>query len=186
MTGSNSQTYSLDAKRVMVAFTVLLTLAVIGFVINGVWSAGQSVSADYKIKQSMQQLATITLKLRSYSTQGYIEENIGQGLIAAGIIPTEMVQGQTIHNVWGGEVTFNAVGAKERKDQFALTYRNIPPLDCLLFIKRIGDQAKQFSIYGIATGAGQLLLEFPVSEGITQKACKYDQNLLALIFKLNG
>lgn len=170
----------------MFAFTVFLTLAVIGFVINGVWSAGQSVTADLKIKQSMQQLATITLKLRSYSTQGYVEDNMGQGLIAAGIIPPEMVHGQNIHNVWAGEVTFSAVGAKERKDLFALTYRNIPTLDCRLFIQRVGDQAKEFSIYGIATGGGQLLLDFPLSESTAKSACKYGLNLLALIFKLNG
>lgn len=170
----------------MVAFAVLLVLLVVGAVINGAWSAARSVTADVKIKQSLQQLASITAKLRDYSPQGFVDNEIGPALITAGIIPAEMVQGNSIRNVWAGEVVFSTFGAKDRKEHFTLTYRNIPDYDCALFIQRIGDQARNFSLFGIATSSGKLLTQFPVTDSDAQQACKYDINLLALVFKLNG
>lgn len=114
---------------------LILTLALAGLILFGIFSAYSSAKQSSNIKAESTGLQTLVAGVRSLYPGSPNYTGVGAAqLITAGKAPQSMVNGTALRNVWGGAITV----AANATAGFDVTYAAVPTSSCIEIITTVG------------------------------------------------
>ncbi len=132
-----------------------IVLAIVGLVVGGIWIAAASVYENMRETKGHQQLLQIVQGVRNL----YAGSNTSAGLntaamIAARVIPADMIVDATnATTAWGGATTLS-VDAGTSVNEFTVSMTGIPGAACIELATRARNLGADVGLVGITAGTG--------------------------------
>ena len=122
----------LKNQRGFTLIEVAIVLTIVGLVIGGIWIAASTVSSNQKKSALAQDTLSIIQATRNVYAQSVPPATtattvIVPALINAGAIPSNLITGTTLRNVFGGTTAV----ATDGNSNFVITYTLIPEEACI-------------------------------------------------------
>jgi hypothetical protein len=127
-----------------------IVLGVVGLVIGGIWVAATAVNSNWQNSRTQQQIVQIVANSRSlFNRQSLPNADVTSALIAAGAIPSDMVQGSVARNLWNGTITVST----QDVGRIIVSYSAVPRSNCINLLQRVSANDAQTGLSLILAGA---------------------------------
>ena len=142
---------------------VAIVLGIVGLILGAVWVAAAAVYDNMRIKRTNEAILSAAQGFRSLyasanATGVATGTNMTANLVAAGVVPQDMVNGNNGMNPWSavaGTFTISAIDIAGTQDGFQLNFYNLPQKACvnLLVSNSQNAQGTGLALVGV-TAAG--------------------------------
>ncbi len=182
-----------------------IVLGIVGLILGAIWVAAAAVYENMRTNRANEQILKVAQAVRSLyassPTMGIASpadpsEDLTDSLLAAGIFPSDMINGTTVYNPWdttGGTAghTVHVMGTDSTPPRFAIRFNAVPKAACIRLVTANTGQQRDAGMYAVGTDAAAEIKkasvdgDFPVSViDAENDVCVADNPGVALVFKL--
>lgn len=152
-------------QRGFTLIEMVVVLALIAAGIGFIISRSSSASQTSKVQAEVGNLQSVTTKVKStFASRPNYTGATTAFLLAQGAFPTSMVNGATVVNTWGGNVTVAAGAGNTSVD---ITYAGVPSASCIELVAASSRNFNEVTVGATKTMNGAAVADLTA----TQTAC---------------
>lgn len=128
----------------------LITVGIVSLIAITLYSYYSKKSYEALISRQINYLVSLDIGVQNFIRASANLNNVTPAnLINSNVVPTELVQGATLRNAFGGNITFAVATSFAANDSLDMTVTNLPIEACMQTISsRVGETANRISVNG--------------------------------------